>query len=68
MFEALDWLKAYYWEPRKKQIPFQRDTTADMRRDIKSKFQELAFCFKSKENSQVGSSLVKVKRMYELSL
>ncbi|XP_044504898.1 protein LAS1-like isoform X2 [Mangifera indica] len=60
--KALDWLKAYYWEPQKKQIPFQRDTTADMRRDIKSKFQELAFCLKSKENSQVGSSLVKVKR------
>lgn len=67
MFQALDWLKAYYWEPQKKEIPFQRDTTADIRRDIKSKFQELAFCLKYKENTQVGSSLVKGKRTYELS-
>ncbi|XP_031268345.1 uncharacterized protein LOC116126810 [Pistacia vera] len=60
--KALDWLKAYYWEPQKKQIPFQRDSTADIRRDIQSKFQELAFCLKYKENTQVGSSLVKGKR------
>lgn len=60
--KALVWLQAYYWEPQKNQIPFQRDGAADIRREIKSKLQELAFCLKMKQNPQLGPSLIKGKR------
>ncbi|KDO54752.1 hypothetical protein CISIN_1g008111mg [Citrus sinensis] len=60
--KALDWLQAYYWEPQKNQIPLQRDGAADIRREIKSKLQELAFCLKMKQNPQLGPSLMKGKR------
>ncbi|KAH9790274.1 Las1-like family protein [Citrus sinensis] len=61
--KALDWLQAYYWEPQKNQIPLQRDGAADIRREIKSKLQELAFCLKMKQNPQLGPSLMKGKRL-----
>lgn len=60
--KALDWLQAYYWEPQKNQIPLQRDGAVDIRREIKSKLQELAFCLKMKQNPQLGPSLMKGKR------
>lgn len=60
--KALDWLQAYYWEPQKNQIPLQRDGTADIQREIKSKIQELAFCLKMKQNPQLGPSVMKGKR------
>ncbi|KAH9741768.1 Las1-like family protein [Citrus sinensis] len=61
--KALDWLQAYYWEPQKNQIPLQRDGAIDIRREIKSKLQELAFCLKMKQNPQLGPSLMKGKRL-----
>lgn len=60
--KALDWLQAYYWEPQKNQIPFQRDEAADIQREIKSELQELAFCLKMKQNPQLGPSVMKGKR------
>ncbi|KAF3453170.1 hypothetical protein FNV43_RR03607 [Rhamnella rubrinervis] len=54
--KALDWLKVYYWEPQKKEIPFQG------RKEIKGKLKELAFCLKAKQHPQSGSSLTKGKR------
>ncbi|KAJ6670936.1 hypothetical protein OIU85_014765 [Salix viminalis] len=33
--KAIDWLKTYYWEPQTKQIPFQRDGSANIRKEIK---------------------------------
>ncbi|CAK7330697.1 unnamed protein product [Dovyalis caffra] len=60
--KAIDWLKSYYWEPQTKQIPFQRDGTASIRKEIKSKLRELAFCLKVKKSPQSGSSSIKAKR------
>ncbi|KAL5773555.1 hypothetical protein ACOSQ2_013479 [Xanthoceras sorbifolium] len=60
--KALDWLKTYYWEPQKQQIPFQGDKTADIKREIKSRLHELAICLKVNQSPQLGSSPVKVKR------
>ncbi|KAH8498800.1 hypothetical protein H0E87_017646 [Populus deltoides] len=60
--KAIDWLKSYYWEPQTKQIPFQRDGSADIREEIKSKFRELASCLKVKKSTQPGSSAIKAKR------
>ncbi|XP_038693935.1 uncharacterized protein LOC119991634 isoform X2 [Tripterygium wilfordii] len=59
--KALAWLESYYWEPQKKQIPFQKDGTANIRNDIKSKLSELAFLLREKQNSHTGSSSVKRK-------
>jgi hypothetical protein len=59
-------LKSYYWEPQTKQIPFQRDGSADIRKEIKSKFCELASCLKVKKSTQPGSSAMKAKRAYEI--
>lgn len=60
--KAIDWLKSYYWEPQTKQIPFQRDGSADIRKEIKSKFRELASCLKVKKSTHPGSSAIKAKR------
>lgn len=60
--KALEWLQAYYWEPQKNQIPFQRDGAADIRREIKSKLHKLVFFLKMKQNPQLGPSLMKGKR------
>ncbi|ESQ41191.1 hypothetical protein EUTSA_v10012989mg [Eutrema salsugineum] len=59
--EALEWLKSYYWEPQKYQIPLKRDGTASIRREVKSKLRKLAFCFQLKKNPQFDSPLVKEK-------
>ncbi|KAK9274267.1 hypothetical protein L1049_019081 [Liquidambar formosana] len=62
--QALDWLKSYYWEPQKKAIPFRRDGTAHIRKEIKSKLRELAFCLKAKQSPpRLSSSLIKGKRV-----
>ncbi|XVE65345.1 hypothetical protein DITRI_Ditri07aG0173300 [Diplodiscus trichospermus] len=58
---ALNWLKSYYWEPQKKQLHFQRNATVNVRREIKSKLRELAFCIKIKQNPELGSLLVRGK-------
>ncbi|MBA0762238.1 hypothetical protein Gotri_024778 [Gossypium trilobum] len=54
---ALNWLKSYYWEPQKKQIPFQRDGVVNIRREIKSKLRELALCIKIQKNPELKSLL-----------
>ncbi|XVF52038.1 hypothetical protein PTKIN_Ptkin04bG0233000 [Pterospermum kingtungense] len=58
---ALNWLKSYYWEPQKKQIPFQREGAVTIRREIKPKLRELAFCIKLKQSPELGSLLVRGK-------
>uniref|UniRef100_A0A1J3DQM4 Ribosomal biogenesis protein LAS1L n=1 Tax=Noccaea caerulescens TaxID=107243 RepID=A0A1J3DQM4_NOCCA len=59
--EALEWLKSYYWETQKNQIPLKRDGTASIRREVKSKLRKLSFCFQLKKNPQFDSPLVKDK-------
>ncbi|XP_060667991.1 uncharacterized protein LOC107410631 isoform X2 [Ziziphus jujuba] len=61
--KALDWLKVYYWEPQKKAIPFQGDGIANIRKGIKNKLHELAFCLKAKQHLHSGSSSEKGKRL-----
>ncbi|KAH7542173.1 hypothetical protein FEM48_Zijuj02G0045100 [Ziziphus jujuba var. spinosa] len=61
--KALDWLKVYYWEPQKKAIPLQGDGTANIRKGIKNKLHELAFCLKAKQHLHSGSSSEKGKRL-----
>ncbi|XP_021280844.1 uncharacterized protein LOC110414095 isoform X2 [Herrania umbratica] len=58
---ALNWLKSYYWEPQKEQIPFQRDGAINIRKEIKSKLRELDFCIKAQQSPELGSFLVKGK-------
>ncbi|KAH8520000.1 hypothetical protein H0E87_001451 [Populus deltoides] len=60
--KAIDWLKSYYWEPQTKQIPFQSDGTASIRKEIESKLLELASCLKLKKSPEPGSSAIKEKR------
>nr|AAL91200.1 unknown protein [Arabidopsis thaliana]AAO00916.1 unknown protein [Arabidopsis thaliana] len=59
--EALEWLKSYYWEQQKYQIPLKRDGTASIRREVKSKLRKLAFSLQLKRNPQFDSPLVKEK-------
>ncbi|KAK6251530.1 hypothetical protein QUC31_009163 [Theobroma cacao] len=58
---ALNWLKSYYWEPQKKQIPLQGDGAVNIGKEIKSKLRELDFCIKAQQSVELGSSLVKGK-------
>ncbi|GAV62135.1 Las1 domain-containing protein [Cephalotus follicularis] len=60
--KALHWLKCYYWDPQKRLIPYQGNGSANIRKEIKSKFHELSYCLKAKQNPQPGSLLVKGKR------
>ncbi|XP_062077282.1 pre-rRNA-processing protein las1 isoform X2 [Humulus lupulus] len=60
--KAVDWLKSYYWEPQKKAVPFQGDSTTKIRKRIKSKLRELAFCLKAKESPELSSSPLQGKR------
>ncbi|XP_060973302.1 uncharacterized protein LOC115725186 isoform X3 [Cannabis sativa] len=60
--KALDWLKFYYWEPQKKAVPFQGDSTTKIRKRIKSKLRELAFCLNAKESPELSSSPLHGKR------
>ncbi|XP_010491978.1 PREDICTED: uncharacterized protein LOC104769459 [Camelina sativa] len=59
--EALEWLKSYYWEPQKFQIPLKRDGTASIRREVKSKLRKLALSLQLKKSPQFDSPLVKEK-------
>jgi ribosomal biogenesis protein LAS1 len=59
-------LKSYYWEPQTKQIPFQSDGTASIRKEIESKLLELVSCLKVKKSPEPGSSAIKEKRTYAL--
>ncbi|KVI07975.1 hypothetical protein Ccrd_013659 [Cynara cardunculus var. scolymus] len=60
--KALDWLKAYYWEPQKMAISCPSERTANFRKEIKSKIRELAFSLDVKKAARSGSSVVKGKR------
>nr|XP_023901124.1 uncharacterized protein LOC112012981 isoform X2 [Quercus suber] len=60
--KALDWLISYYWEPQKKAIPFQGGSTASIRKEIKFKIRELAFCLQVDQSPIPDSSVVKGKR------
>ncbi|KAG2334238.1 hypothetical protein Bca52824_005418 [Brassica carinata] len=60
-YEALEWLKSFYWEPQKAQIPLKRDGTASIRREVKTKLRKLSVCFQLKQNPQYDSPLVKEK-------
>ncbi|CAN4096928.1 unnamed protein product [Withania somnifera] len=51
--KALDWLKSYYWEPQKNAI--RRDSTASLRKEIKRKLLEMAFCLKVKQTNSSPS-------------
>ncbi|KAJ8751341.1 hypothetical protein K2173_016529 [Erythroxylum novogranatense] len=60
--KALHWLKSYYWEPQRKQIPSSRDETANIKAEIKSKLLELVSSLKVKQSPQPGLPSVKGKR------
>ncbi|CAH8303459.1 unnamed protein product [Eruca vesicaria subsp. sativa] len=60
-YEALEWLKSFYWEPQKAQIPLKRDGTASIRREVKTKLRKLSLCFQIKQDPQYDSPLVKEK-------
>ncbi|KAJ0260834.1 Las1-like family protein [Hirschfeldia incana] len=64
-YEALEWLKSFYWEPQKAQIPLKRDGTASIRREVKTKLRKLSVCFQLKQNPQYDSPLVKEKCSYK---
>lgn len=64
-FQALGWLKSYYWEPQKNAIPNEGDLVANLRKEIKQRLRELSFCLKAKQMSRKGSLLVKGKRESE---
>ncbi|KAF8395719.1 hypothetical protein HHK36_019669 [Tetracentron sinense] len=66
--KALEWLKYYYWEPQKNAIPYQRDGTANVRKEIKVKLQELVFYKNLKHARQSGSSLIKERRLKQREL
>ncbi|XP_012065836.1 uncharacterized protein LOC105628951 isoform X2 [Jatropha curcas] len=66
--KAIHWLKSYYWEPQTEQIPFQRDGTAKIRKEIKSKFRELASCLKVRQSPQPDAPLIKGKRSKKHSM
>ncbi|CAI9102892.1 OLC1v1001259C1 [Oldenlandia corymbosa var. corymbosa] len=59
--KAVDWLKAYYWEPQKNAIPNLGDTATNRRSEIKHKLLELAFCLKTRRDSRSDSTIVKGK-------
>ncbi|KAI3746483.1 hypothetical protein L6452_08917 [Arctium lappa] len=61
--KALDWLKAYYWEPQRMAISYPSDRTANCRKEIKSMIHELVFSLDVKKASRSGSSVVKGKRI-----
>ncbi|XP_023740571.1 uncharacterized protein LOC111888674 isoform X2 [Lactuca sativa] len=60
--KALDWLKAYYWEPQKMAIPYPNDRNTNFGKEIKSKIRELAFCLDVKQATKSSSPVVKGKR------
>ncbi|XP_060187122.1 uncharacterized protein LOC132616605 isoform X2 [Lycium barbarum] len=58
--KALDWLKSYYWEPQKNAI--RRDSTANLRNEIKHKLLEMAFCLKVKQTNSLHTSEKRSKK------
>ncbi|XP_065850946.1 uncharacterized protein [Euphorbia lathyris] len=59
--QAIHWLKAYYWEPQMELIPYQRDGSAEIRKEIKSKLQQLASSINEGRNSQLEASPIEGK-------
>ncbi|KAK9078192.1 hypothetical protein SSX86_002249 [Deinandra increscens subsp. villosa] len=62
--KALDWLKAYYWEPQKMAIPYPGDRTTIYGKEIKSKIRELAFSLNVKQATPSDTVVVKKKRKF----
>ncbi|XP_074292451.1 uncharacterized protein LOC141619323 isoform X2 [Silene latifolia] len=59
---ALDWLKSYYWDRQENAIPYQSAKSANVRKEIRSRLRELAFCLKLKHSSVSSSSRAIGKR------
>ncbi|PHU18164.1 hypothetical protein BC332_13859 [Capsicum chinense] len=57
--KALDWLKSYYWEPQKNVI--RRDSTANLRKEIKQKLLEMALCLKVKQSNSSHTSEKRIR-------
>nr|XP_043631890.1 pre-rRNA-processing protein las1 [Erigeron canadensis]XP_043631891.1 pre-rRNA-processing protein las1 [Erigeron canadensis] len=55
--KALDWLKAYYWEPQKMAILYPSDKTANCIKEIKSRIRKLASSMDVKGVKRSGFSL-----------
>ncbi|XP_055823518.1 uncharacterized protein LOC129892020 [Solanum dulcamara] len=64
--KALDWLKSYYWEPQKNVI--RRDSTANLRKEIKHKLLEMAFCLKVKQTNSSHTSGKRSKKQITRSM
>ncbi|KAI3733186.1 hypothetical protein L1987_64406 [Smallanthus sonchifolius] len=60
--KALDWLKAYYWEPQKMAIQYPGDRTTNIGKEIKSKIRELAFSLDVKQATPSDSPVIKRER------
>lgn len=56
-FQALDWLKAYYWEPQRKAIP-------NIRKEVKLKLREMASYLNAQQTQNEDPSLTKSKCEY----
>ncbi|CAO2837401.1 unnamed protein product [Amaranthus hypochondriacus] len=63
--KALDWLKSFYWNPQKNAIPCRSSKSANVRKEIKSKLREMAFCLKIKQSSGSSSSRIKGAKVHE---
>lgn len=50
--KALSWLKSYYWDAQVVAIPLRRGKGKKLRKEIKSRFHELAACLKAKKNPE----------------
>ncbi|KAH9605960.1 hypothetical protein KSS87_008541 [Heliosperma pusillum] len=61
---ALDWLHSYYWDRQENAIPYQSAKSVNVRKEIRSRLRELAFCLKLKHSSASSSSRVIGKRRY----
>ncbi|KAK1431454.1 hypothetical protein QVD17_07913 [Tagetes erecta] len=60
--KALDWLKAYYWDPQKMAFPYPGDRTATSAKEIMSKIRELAVSLDVKQATPSDSPVTKTKR------
>lgn len=56
-FQALDWLKTYYWEPQRKAIP-------NIKKEVKVKLREMASYLNAKQTQSEDPSLTKRKCEY----
>ncbi|KAL9260536.1 Dihydropyrimidinase-like protein [Drosera capensis] len=59
--KALNWLKSYYWDAQVEAIPLRRGKGKKLRKEIKSRFHEVAACLKAKKNPESSSLQIKGK-------